>query len=330
MGVAVHEGVYDIFVNERQVAAGIPLVYEGGHFALTTWFSSVAFDDVYAANAVPPLPTAFGGPAAVPAAPAQPAPEAAESAAVPATEVAELTEETAAVQEIPGLPAIGKMLQLIPSDDGGTAADPFGEVGTLNRYFDGPFTADSDQSQWRVLTGDWRLGSEGLVQLNTRAFDNTIVHAGQFSDFTMRTRLQHLNGVGGGVVFSIPPGSTAKSGHMIRYMEDGILAWGYFDEQGVFQGQGAADVPTAGDDIHTLAVAVGSDSYDITLDDVPVAEDVPLVINEGRIGLTASRGVVAFKEVVITALDRSAEASADASQVLSETISETIEVEINP
>lgn len=341
LGVAIHDGVYDLFVDGRRVAAGIPLEYEGGQLALTTWFSSVAFDDVYAADAV--LPAAVGEPAPVqPEEPAQAVAASAEAPAdvpdvVPADPVVQATE----VRQIAGLSEIGRMLQLLPYGDGPTVADPFAEVGALNSYFDNEFSATTDQSRWRVLSGDWRLGPDGLVQLNDSNFDNAIVHAGQFSDYVMRTRFQHLESIGGGVLFNMPPGSMAKSGHLVRYMEDGILAWGYFDEEGVFQGQGAANVPADGRDIHTLEIASGAETYEITLDGITVARNIPLALDQGRIGLTASQSVVAFKEVAIAALD-GFEGSVDTAQQVvddedeaeaadaPEETSQDAEVEINP
>ncbi|MCB0129470.1 MAG: hypothetical protein KDD78_01415 [Caldilineaceae bacterium] len=304
LGVALHDGVYDLFVNGRRVAENIPLEYQGGHLAVTTWFSSVAFDDVYAASAVPPLPAALGGadpaPAAAPVvdAPAAPAPAPVEAAAAPA-------EEGAASDATAARIMTGNTLQLLPhlATDGNPSADPFEQAGRLNRYFDYQFGVETDQSQWRVLAGDWRLGNEGLVQLNTTSFDNVIVHADQYTNYTMRAALQHLDGIGGGVLFNMPPGSTAKSGHMVRYMEEGIVAWGYFDDQGVFQGQGSANVPTSGEDVHTFEVAIGPASYTILLDGILLGENVPLIIDQGRIGLTASRSVVAFKELAVTTLE---------------------------
>ena len=44
--VQVAAGSYQIQVNGNIVASDIPLIYEGGQLALTTWFSQVAFDNI--------------------------------------------------------------------------------------------------------------------------------------------------------------------------------------------------------------------------------------------------------------------------------------------
>ncbi len=47
LAVQVHEQTYDVLVNGQPQQQQIPLHYIGGRLALTTWFSSVAFDDIY-------------------------------------------------------------------------------------------------------------------------------------------------------------------------------------------------------------------------------------------------------------------------------------------
>lgn len=47
LAVLVHDQSYDVLVNGQPQQLEIPLQYKGGNLALTTWFSSVTFDDVY-------------------------------------------------------------------------------------------------------------------------------------------------------------------------------------------------------------------------------------------------------------------------------------------
>ncbi|MCE7982979.1 MAG: DUF1080 domain-containing protein [Caldilinea sp. CFX5] len=44
--VLVQDDTYTVFLNDQIQQEKIPLHYQGGHVGLTTWFSSVAFDDV--------------------------------------------------------------------------------------------------------------------------------------------------------------------------------------------------------------------------------------------------------------------------------------------
>lgn len=64
LAVLVHDNVYDVIVNGQPQQQNIPLRYNGGHVALTTWFS-MRFDDVlitaaeqpFVATSMPPART---------------------------------------------------------------------------------------------------------------------------------------------------------------------------------------------------------------------------------------------------------------------------------
>lgn len=293
LGVAVHGAAYDVLVNGQPVVADIPLQYQGGHLALTTWFSSVAFDDVYATGAVPALPVALGGPAAQPATVVAP-----EAAAAPPMQSPGTTEVSAAAAP----PVTEPQASLEYTDILTSAVDLFTTVGPANIYFAQPLGASADQSMWRALAGDWRWDADALVQTSVDGFDNAMVYANQFSEFGLRVQFQHRDGIGGGVLFNMPGVSAAKSGHLVRYVADNILAWGYFDERGIFQGQGSANVPAAGNGLHTFEVTAVGNVYAIRLDGEVVMQNIPLMIKQGRIGLTSSQSVVAFTRVEVSAI----------------------------
>ncbi|MEZ4729871.1 MAG: hypothetical protein R3E79_22295 [Caldilineaceae bacterium] len=169
-----------------------------------------------------------------------------------------------------------------------------------NQYFTEQFAGNADQTLWTPLTGNWHFEEGALVQQNLDGYDYSISRAGVFARYALSVRFRHRQGVGGGLLFNMPNGDTKRNGHLVRYFEDNTLAWGYFDNENVFTGQGYAVVDPPGDQIHTLQVIVGDTTYAIFLDNRVITENVPLVSTGGYIGLTASKSIVAFEEVIIT------------------------------
>ena len=164
------------------------------------------------------------------------------------------------------------------------------------------FAAGVDQSQWQPLRGDWQFTKDALVQQKQEGFDYAISHAARFDQFVLRVRFRHEAGTaGGGVLFNRPDNETAKRGHLVRYDQGKTLIWGYFDEQGEFVTQGYSAVDPPGDQAHTVQIFSDGDTYAILLDEIVVAQDLPLISKTGHIGLTASQSVVAFERVEVTA-----------------------------
>lgn len=164
------------------------------------------------------------------------------------------------------------------------------------------FAAGVDQSQWQPLGGDWQFTKDALVQQKEEGFDYAISHAARFDQFVLRVRFRHEAGTaGGGVLFNRPDNETAKRGQLVRYDQGKTLIWGYFDEQGEFVTQGYSAVDPPGDQAHTVQIFSDGDTYAILLDEIVVAQDLPLISKTGHIGLTASQSVVAFERVEVTA-----------------------------
>jgi len=271
LAVAVHGETYDVLVNGRPQQQEIPLQYKGGNVALTTWFSSVAFDDLsVTALAQAPAPVAATG----------------ESAPTPAT--APVVANPPAIVNTPVTNA--------PAEAPVQVAPATGQ----NQYFTEQFAGNADQTLWTPLTGDWHFEEGALVQQNPDGYDYSISRAGVFVRYALSVHFRHRQGIGGGLLFNMPNGDTKRNGHLVRYFEDNTLAWGYFDNENVFTGQGYAAVDPPGDQLHTLQVIVGDTAYTILLDNRMIAENVPLVSTGGHIGLTASKSIVAFEEVIIT------------------------------
>lgn len=165
------------------------------------------------------------------------------------------------------------------------------------------FDSAESEAAWQPLSGDWAFEAGALVQRQPDGFDHVASRSDTFESFALRAVFAHRQGAGGGVLFNMPHRDSLGGAHLIRYFGDGdILAWGYFDEQGAFVGQGSAAVPAAGDGRHMLEVRSGPETYAISLDGVLVAADVPLANRAGHIGLTSSQSAVVFESVEVYAL----------------------------
>jgi hypothetical protein len=174
----------------------------------------------------------------------------------------------------------------------------------VDAIFADTFDGSGGTSQWRPLSGEWRLVDGALVQQQANGFDLSTVHQQPFNyPLTLRANFTHQEGAGGGVLFNLPQPDSKNGGHMVRYVEDGgIIAWGYFDENGGFNGQGSAQVSQPGDSPHVLTVRISETAYSIALDNVELVTDVAInnPVSPAYIGLTASQSVVAFDEVTVT------------------------------
>lgn len=277
LAVIVDSSHYTILINQHPQQSNIPLHYTGGKVALTTWFSSVAFDNVFLT--IPePLSVATIG------------------AAASADQISTNT-LPATAQSITQTEGTLTGTVLTATTSRAVAAT----TGTL--LFTQTFGAETDSTQWLALSGDWRFTANALVQQQADGYDYSIRYAGVFSRFSLRTRFRHQQGdAGGGLLFNLPDAANKNGGHMVRYYEGRSLVWGYFDAQGNFVGQGDEAITPPGDQPHTLRIVAAGALYSIWLDEVVIAENVPLVSTSGHIGLTASQSVVAFESIDVTAL----------------------------
>ncbi|MFN8529664.1 MAG: hypothetical protein U0670_13730, partial [Anaerolineae bacterium] len=169
------------------------------------------------------------------------------------------------------------------------------------------FTEDGAATQWMPLSGTWTFEPGAMVQTQTDGFDlTTVLNIPFTAPYTLHTTLRHRQGIGGGVLFNLAAVNSKNGGTMVRYFDDGsVVAWGYFDAAGAFNGQGNAPVSVPGTDPHSLEVTVDSASYRILLDGVILAENVPLMnaVTPSYIGMTASQSITAFESISVTAPD---------------------------
>lgn len=279
LGVIIYADHYDLLINGQSQQQAIPAQYTGGKVGLLTWFSSAVFDDIAITSVIaPPISVRQN------------------DRAVAARELSGFHKPDSSVPITIDLltipPTLTQILSTTPANRLSTIAPSLADM-----LLDQNFADEIDQAAWTPLRGDWDFDSHTIVQQQGEGYDYSLIYAGRFAQFTLRTRLQHRQGIGGGVLFHLPDSTTTKQGHLVCYLEGPALVWGYFDAQGAFVGQGHAVIDPPGDQTHTLQISVGEAVYAIQLDDRVIAEKVPLVSPAGHMGLTASQSVVAFEAV---------------------------------
>ncbi|MCZ7583648.1 MAG: hypothetical protein M5R36_10135 [Deltaproteobacteria bacterium] len=186
------------------------------------------------------------------------------------------------------------------------------DLGPL-RFSDSFDDPEASEAQWLPFTGDWAFEPGFFVQRQVDGYDRSASAGERFESFVLRATFAHREGAGGGVLFNMARRDVLTEAHIVRYFGSSeVLAWGYFDADGVFQAQGTAAVPAAGTAAHTLEVRAEMGVYSVSLDSALVATDAPLMTGSGYIGLTSSESAVAFESVEVydTASD------ADAATVL--------------
>ncbi len=281
------ENSYDIFLDDQLVARDVPLQQIQGHVGLTTSRSAAGFSSVE----VFPL---FSSSAA---------------------DLSQLTPAStvAAEAEVSGDDNQGAPIGTAASVPAQTLSEatPLAANDTLVveggvEPFDGVFSGDFQSSDWRSITGEWRFESGNLVQGDPNGFDfSTVNTSSAYRNYSVQATLSHLQGHGAGLLFNMPFADRLNGAHLVRYTDrrPGAIFWGYYDDAGVFIGQGYADVPEAGLGQHTFRVVSKDTTYDIYLDETLIARDLPLVQQQGYVGLLTSQSSAAYNRVVIDAIE---------------------------
>ena len=248
LGVSVSGSTYDILVNEEIVARDIPLAYLGGRVGLTTWNTSVGFDDI--------------------------------------SVVSPFAEDSSAAADI----------------------DPFADPRPLNTYFEADLNGETDPSNWAIVNGDWEFAADGIMHPNAEWFDNLIMHANEFESYSFTTNMQMGEGEGGaGVAFNIPSTDSINGSHIVRYLGNEVLTWGYFDNDGAYVEQGTIDVSSAADSVQQFEVRADGTNYSVRLNGQLLSESLPLYTTQGRVGFTSTLREVTFDDILLTSLPEAAE-----------------------
>lgn len=165
------------------------------------------------------------------------------------------------------------------------------------------FEQDAGGAGWVPFAGNWKIGGGELVQTESDQLEAGIGYEGSaFEDYVLQATFRHLEGTGGGLLFNLPSPYQVNGGHMVRFSDqtDSIF-WGYYNESGIFERQGFADIPEIGAADQKLRVYSDDSlgSYDIFLGEDLLARGIPLQRSTGHIGLITSFSSVAYATVEV-------------------------------
>ncbi|MEM9776290.1 MAG: hypothetical protein AAF902_17060 [Chloroflexota bacterium] len=299
LGVSVSGTSYDILIDNEVVARDIPLTYLGGRAALSTWNSSVLFDNIEvttpfetdgstaeAAEVVEETEAAVAETAT--ADEAALADEAEAIAEEPAPETEQPATEEAVAEENAGV---------TETADAAPEAAPISPVAL-------DINAETDPSNWNTVQGEWTFSVDGLTHPDGQEGNSTILYTTPLGQYSMRATLSMGSGSGGaGVVFNVPENGGANSGHVVRYQSNEVVAWGYFGEGGSFVEQGLALVPPAGSGEHTFAVESNGSTYTLRLDGEVIAQDQELFYAAGNVGFISNARETTISSMAISPIE---------------------------
>lgn len=196
-------------------------------------------------------------------------------------------------------------MQLAPRDVVEEAA-PLAETGAaIPADGIGLETVGSNFTNWLPIKGAWQARAGG-IEHNARAdFDNYIAYTTRFEPpFALEATIQHLDGVGAGLLIGMQSLDSNASSTLIRFESDGsAMFWGSFDEARQFTGQGFAGINIDPQAPQRVTVHNWGDRYDVLLNGEPVITDLPLTTGAGYVGLAAPETAVFFDDIRILPLD---------------------------
>ncbi len=154
--------------------------------------------------------------------------------------------------------------------------------------------------------GDWVQENGVIVQRSTQPADLFAGSNLSGEQYTASTDVlwppQAGGDMGGGLIFHMQSPNELAGAQMVRFHRNGQeVLWGYFNEQGAFQGEGGAAVSLEGGKPHTLAIVVKETTFDFLVDGVVAATELPLHGQGGGIGLIAYGGPITFSNLQMDA-----------------------------
>lgn len=175
-----------------------------------------------------------------------------------------------------------------------------------------PFDSD-ELSGYINIAGEWEVRDGTLVQLSPTGYDLIMAvplnNVGPDQPYEMTARLNFLSEQrGGGFVFNMAQATVRQKSHMVRFNLDGdalYLIYGYYDDASNFTGQGDVrlDFVPAQGDWTALTVQITGETYQLLVNDVVVASQIPAQYRGGSIGLTTSNSQVAFDDLLVRVWD---------------------------
>ncbi|MFZ4829145.1 MAG: hypothetical protein ACOYLB_17480, partial [Phototrophicaceae bacterium] len=151
------------------------------------------------------------------------------------------------------------------------------------------------QPLWVPVNGEWVLDEAGFTQKIVEGFDFSAGYLTELPSMDVEATFTHTSGQGGGVLFHMNSPDQITQSHMVRYAHDAnIIMYGYFDANGVFNGQGSVDVPAPQTAPQQLRVRADDASYSVELNGELLVRDVPVMTSGSYAGLVTSQSTVTF------------------------------------
>jgi hypothetical protein len=278
------ESSYDLYVDNQLIASEIPLFRNNGYIGLVTAKSTTAYSliDVVASLTDPSTNNSEAA--------AELLAEPPVATAEPPVVVAEPTVVSANVAESRPTTAVGAVVSS-------------GQTRTVETVEESA-ASDSEISAvgldgWVTISGQWDSEEGNIVQAEKDGFDLATGYADEtFSSVDLEVAIEHLDGVGAGVLFNMPEADALQGAHMVRFADwTDAIVWGYFDELGQFNGQGYAKIDPPDGSAHLLQVVSGDGSYAVYLDGAQLASGLPLYRDSGHIGLITSMAKASFGSI---------------------------------
>ncbi|MBX3082883.1 MAG: hypothetical protein KF716_14700 [Anaerolineae bacterium] len=176
-----------------------------------------------------------------------------------------------------------------------------------------PFTdvfESGDRSAWTDLGGSWQIVDNTLVQTSPTGYDlGTAVNVkiAETQPYQVTVSMKKLSDtLGGGLLLNMQETGRRQQSIMTRFNVDAgalYLIYGYYDATSGFVGQGSTklDIPTDFTDWIKLSAQVGTDKYQLAVNDKIAAADIPLQFKGGGVGLITSVSSVAFDNYTLQA-----------------------------
>ena len=175
-------------------------------------------------------------------------------------------------------------------------------VPTVTLPFADTFDSN-DHSAWTDLGGTWNISDKTLVQTSPTGYDlGTAVNVkiDPTQPYQVSVNLKKLSdALGGGFLLNMQEAGRRQQSIMTRFNVDAgvvYLIFGYYDATSGFVGQGSTklDIPVDYTDWVKLTAQVGTDTYQLLVNDKVAASNIPLQFKGGGVGLVTSISSVAF------------------------------------
>lgn len=154
------------------------------------------------------------------------------------------------------------------------------------------------------LTGEWQYQDNSVQQVLTESTDYMLGIGILAERYALKVDVMlpaDLTDAGGGIIFHMPNRDDRRGAYMARLAEGGkVVFWGRYNDNGDFEGIGAAEVNLVPGTPVPLTLIVGSSTFDLLVGEANVATGIPLERDSGWIGLVSYRGVVTFRSLALS------------------------------